>query len=92
MSEMITMPAKIGKVTQRQYRQMVARGRVLVGQQSRSQFALGDFALKIAPYAARRRRPRHAALADRRLRDRFTGKTIGAYLGLVPTEYSSGTT
>ncbi len=23
---------------------------------------------------------------------RFTGKTIGAYLGLVPTEYSSGTT
>ncbi|WP_433757174.1 IS110 family transposase [Nocardia sp. CA-135398] len=24
--------------------------------------------------------------------DRFTGKTIGAYLGLVPTEFSSGTT
>ena len=43
------MPTMIGKVSERQYKQLVKHARDLVEQQSHAQFGLGDDALKVAP-------------------------------------------
>jgi hypothetical protein len=47
------MMTMIGQVSEQRYQQLVAEGRELVEQQTRSQFGLGDKALEIEPIRAR---------------------------------------